>query len=68
MARAKRHYIPGQIWTKSVAVGSANFVENIKGLMGTAAIGGKIRNRMDLFSFVNLRFPMAMFLRPKRAK
>jgi putative transposase len=28
-------------WTKSVAVGSAKFVENIKGLMGAAAIGRK---------------------------
>ena len=28
-------------WTRSVAVGSANFVENIKGLMGAVAIGRK---------------------------
>jgi hypothetical protein len=60
LARAKRHYIPGQIWhilneteksrdeewTRSIAVGSQPFVENVKDQLGVKA-KGRESNRGD---------------------
>jgi hypothetical protein len=50
MARANRHYIPGQVWhithrchkrefLLSIAVGSEGFVEKTKAVLGIRALG-----------------------------
>lgn len=39
MARAKRHYIP---WTYSIAVESRTFIEEVKSLLGSRAMGREI--------------------------
>ena len=65
MARANRHYIPGYIWTESVAVGSRSYIEIIQKRLSFRARG---RRPKPLTDGVELREPLVPYnslFRPK---